>query len=169
MIGDKIPLLFSFKRASFTVMADAKIEIKAGGAEFSATGTPDWVTKQLDKFFDNASKIASISRSTPDDGGGGGKRNGQPDKTLGHKTLATHLKEKGASTNQTKKFLQTAIWLESKGKKEMTTADVTKALKDAHQSRLANPADCLNKNVNKGYCEKEGKQFYVTEEGRNAG
>jgi len=150
-------------------MADAKIEIKAGGAEFSATGSPDWVSKQLDKFFENASKIASIPTPKSDEDGGGDKRDGQVNKTIGHKTLATHLKEKGASTNQTKKFLQAAIWLEAKGKREMTTGDVTKALKDAHQSRLGNPADCLNKNVNKGYCEKEGSQFYVTEEGRNAG
>jgi hypothetical protein len=43
--------------------------------------------------------------------------------------------------------------------------DITKALSDNQQGKLGNPGDCLNKNVKKGFCEKEGKEFYVTEEG----
>jgi hypothetical protein len=82
--------------------------------------------------------------------------------------LATHLKAMGATTNQVSKFLATAIWLHDKGTAKLSTSDVTKALKDSSQSRLTNPAECLNKNVAKGYCEKDGKQFYVTEEGRNS-
>lgn len=48
------------------------------------------------------------------------------------------------------------------------TSDVTKALKDSNQTRLGNPSDSLNQNVTKGYCEKDGKEFYVTEEGKNS-
>jgi len=48
----------------------------------------------------------------------------------------------------------------------LTTGDVSKALKDSNQSRLGNPSQCLNDNVSKGYCEKDGKQFFVTQEGK---
>jgi len=75
------------------------------------------------------------------------------------------LREKNASTNQVRKFLATAVWLHARGKKRLSTADVTRALKDSNQTRLGNPADCLNKNVAKGHCEKDGKDFFVTSEG----
>jgi hypothetical protein len=146
-------------------MAEAKIEIKAGGAEFSASGDQQWVSEQLDKFLQNASKLASVAPE-PKNGENGGS--GKPDAAQGKKTLATHLNEKGATTNQVKKFLQTAIWLTAKGKTQMTTNDVTKALRDARQTRISNPAECLNQNVKKGHCEKDGNQFFVTEEGIKA-
>jgi hypothetical protein len=38
-------------------------------------------------------------------------------------------------------------------------------LVDNQQKRLANPADCLNKNVSKGFCEKNDGGFYITPEG----
>jgi len=62
--------------------------------------------------------------------------------------------------------LATAEWLHRKGHKNITTRDVAKALQDNHQKRLGNPADCLNKNVSKGHCEKIGKEFFVTDDGR---
>jgi hypothetical protein len=45
---------------------------------------------------------------------------------------------------------------------------VSKALNDANQKRLGNPAECLNQNVAKGYCEKDGKQFFVTDDGKSS-
>jgi hypothetical protein len=64
--------------------------------------------------------------------------------------------------------LATAAWLYLKGKERLTTSDVVKALKDNHQSRLGNPADCLNQNVGKGLCEKDGAEFFITAEGFTA-
>jgi hypothetical protein len=151
-------------------MAEAKIEIKAGGAEFTASGDQQWVGEQLDKFWENAGKLASIPLERPDSGGGDKGGSGKLDTGIGRKSLATHLKEKGATSNQTKKFFQTAIWLgQTQGKHKITTREVTDALREAHQSRLSNPAQSLNNNVNKGYCEKDGNQFFVTEEGKPAG
>ena len=63
------------------------------------------------------------------------------------------------------KFLATAAWLHAKGSKRLTTADVSKALDDNNQGKLTNASDSLAKNVKKGYCEKSGRQFYVTDEG----
>ena len=62
--------------------------------------------------------------------------------------------------------MATAAWLEAKGQNRLATKDISSALKNASQSRLANASDALAKNVGKGYCEKEGKQFFVTQEGK---
>jgi hypothetical protein len=87
------------------------------------------------------------------------------DSNAANQTLAKFLRDKNAANNQVRKFLATAVWLQAKGKNRLTTADVTRSLKESNQSRLSNPADCLNKNVSKGFCEKDGKEFFVTTEG----
>ena len=78
-------------------MAEAKIEIKAGGTEFSASGDQQWVTEQLDKFFANVSKLASTRPTSESDTPGETARgSGKPDGAEGRKSLATHLKDKSA-------------------------------------------------------------------------
>ncbi len=77
-------------------------------------------------------------------------------------SLAKFLDQKNAAKKQVERFLATAEWLTIRGTAKMSTGDVTKALKDSHLPRLANPSDCLNKNVSKGYCEKDGRKFFVT-------
>lgn len=92
----------------------------------------------------------------------------QPGQLAGNKftqSLASYLSARQASSNQLKRFLATADWLRQKGVNELSTALVSKALKDNHQSRLGNPADCLNKNAAKGLVEKEGRTFFITPEG----
>ncbi len=89
-------------------------------------------------------------------------------KARGHKTketLSAYLKSSSATTSQVKKFLATACWLTANGSEHLVTGDITKALSDHRQGKLANASDALNKNVTKGLCEKDGKQFYVTEQG----
>jgi|SRR5437870_7605021 len=145
-------------------MPDVKIQMKIGDVEFSGEGDQAWVGAQLDRILKAAPAIVGAKPRTPDSStrspaaaGGDSNTAAQP--------LASFLREKNASTNQVKKFLATAIWLGAKGKNRLTTADVTRALKDSNQTRLGNPADCLNKNVAKGHCEKDGKEFFVTTEG----
>lgn len=144
-------------------MPDVKIQIKIGGIEFSGEGDKDWLGHQLDKILTNAQKLATLAVPQV-----GGHNPMGTDPTIAQKALAAFLKEKNATRNQLKKFLATAVWLEAKGHPKMTTGDVTKALKDSSQSRLGNPSDCLSKNVQKGYCEKDGRQFFVTEEGKTS-
>jgi hypothetical protein len=83
-------------------------------------------------------------------------------------TLASHLKAKGAESNQVKRFLATADWLRMRGNEKLSTSLVSKALTDNQQKRLGNPSDSLNKNVAKGHCEKNGDDFYITPEGLKA-
>ena len=147
-------------------MSDAKIQVTVGSISFSGEGPQEWLEKQLDKILASAPDLLKLSPemepTRPDTGesaratGGGGT------------TLAAFLTKKGATTNQVKRFLATAEWLHAKGKARLAAKDVGKALLDNHQKRLANSADCLNKNVTKGFCEKDGSSFYVTPEGRTS-
>jgi hypothetical protein len=150
-------------------MTEAKIEIKIGQIQFSGQGDQDWIAKQLDKIVAQAEKLIELggrSEQRPGNGVGGLQTKREPE--MEPATLPKFLGEKNATTNQVKKFLATAVWLELKGKKALQTKDVSAALKDAHQNRLGNAADCLNKNVSKGFCEKSGNQFIVTEEGKQS-
>lgn len=83
-----------------------------------------------------------------------------------HKHFPISYKEKNASRNQVVKFLATAVWLGFKGKNRFVTGDVTRALKDSNQARLSNPSVCLASNISKGYIEKDGKDYFVTTEGK---
>lgn len=148
-------------------MADAKIQFKLGAIEFTGEGEKDWIAQQLDKILEKAPNLVALVPAKAAGEGGGHKPMGT-DPQIAGKTLPVFLREKNATSNQVKKFLATAIWLEAKGKQRMTTSDVTKALKDSNQTRLGNPSDKLNQNVTKGYCEKDGNEFYVTEEGKNS-
>jgi hypothetical protein len=146
-------------------MADVKIQMKIGEVEFSGEGEQAWVGAQLERILKAAPTIVS---STPRAASSSlHSRTGvaAPDSNATAQPLASFLRDKNASANQVKRFLATAVWLGAKGKNRLTTADVTRALKDSNQSRLGNPADCLNKNVAKGHCEKDGKEFFVTTEG----
>lgn len=79
-------------------------------------------------------------------------------------SLASHIRSNCTDGSQIRRFLVTADWLRRRGLPLSSTA-VAKALAENHQSRLANPADCLNKNVAKGLCEKTKDGFFVTPEG----
>jgi hypothetical protein len=145
------------------LLAQAKIELKLGNFQFTGEAEAAWLEKQLDKLLEHVKSVepADSSEDSHDDQTATGKHKNA-------KTLSAYLKAAGATKNQVKKFLATACWLMGKGSKRLATAEVTKALSDNHQGKLTNPAACLNNNVTKGFCEKEGKQFYVTEEGFNS-
>lgn len=150
----------------------AKIEVTIGQITFSGEGQPAWLAEQLDKILNRAENILSLA---PDQGNpstsGESDAVHKPADLAGHsdisrKPLAIWLREKGADTNQNLKFLATAIWVESKGQSRLQTRDITSALSAANQKRISNASENLNQNVKQGFCEKEGKQFYVTEEGK---
>lgn len=149
--------------------SEAKIEIKIGQIAFSGQGEQDWVAKQLDKIPAQAEKLIQLAPPAGHDEQGDNRH--KPlgkDPSIGTKTLASFLKEKNATRKQVTKFLATAVWVHAKGQNRLETKDVTEALSNANQTRLGNPADCLNQNVTKGHCEKDGKQFFVTDDGKNS-
>jgi hypothetical protein len=145
-------------------MAQAKIEVKVGNICFSGEGDSTWLGSQLDKVL--ATAFNGTEDSASEDYHGRAAKT--PTNDTGAGSLASFLKAKKASTNQVVKFLATAYWLHKKGENSLTTALVTKALAVNRQSKLTNPAQCLNQNVGKGYCEKKGKGFFITEEGTNS-
>jgi hypothetical protein len=142
-------------------LAQAKIELKLGNFQFTGEADAAWLEKQLDKLLEHIKSIdpASVPEDPRDDS----------TKTRQHKTketLSAYLKSSGGkNTNQVKMFLGTACWLTAQGNERLVSGDITKALSDSRQGKLANASDSLNKNVKKGFCVKDGKQFYVTEQG----
>lgn len=156
-------------------MSDAKIEIKIGEIVFSGEGESAWLTEQLDKILDRAGDLIALAPQAPpaSPASPASTPSHQPADLSGHneissQPLAVWLKSKNAESVQNTKFLATAVWVEAKGQQRIQTKDVTSALSNASQRKLNNPALCLINNVKKGFCEKEGNQFYVTEEGKRS-
>ena len=154
-------------------MADSKIEIKVGSVSFSGEGSGDWLSKQLDKVLAKIPELAAVAPQLDggNDNGGGSPGSGGPGPHTGKAsgTLAAYLKSTASTANQVRKFLATAAWLHDSEKKDrLTTKDVSTALNSHSQGKLTNPANCLNQNVSKGHCVKDGRTFYVTPEGRTS-
>ena len=149
-------------------MSEAKIQFKVGTIEFSGEGDTEWLGAQLDKIIEKAPALARIAPGQTDPAPPASHSPALGDAAIAQQPLASFLRDKNATKSQLIKFLATAVWLHAKGKNRLSTVDVTKALKDANQTRLGNPSDCLNKNTTKGYCEKDGKEFFVTDEGKKS-
>lgn len=138
----------------------AKLDVQVGNIRFNGEGEQAWLAEQFQKAMEaaatagplQAGSAGSVQTPSMDDGGAF---------TM---SLAAYIRAKGAEGNQTKRFLVTADWLRRRGQ-HLTTSSVAKALVENQQRRLANPADCLNKNVSKGFCEKTKDGFFITPEG----
>lgn len=141
-----------------------KIKIKVGGVEVDYEGPEAFLNKKLPELITQLSSLAKKVPAGDEPDGGGGGTGGNGGGAVG--TLASFLKVKKVGANQNKRFLATAEWLHRKGSKHVKTAEVTKALRDNRQSRLGNASQCLNSNVSSGHCEKVGKEFFVTDDGR---
>ena len=147
-------------------MAEAKIDFTLGGLIFSAAGEQGWVAAQLDKVLKAVPELGALAKNVAVGGSdSGGRGDGEEEFK---EPLASHLRAKGGESVQVQRFLATADWLRRRGTTPLTTAAVSKALSDNQQKRLSNPADCLNKNVAKGYCEKKGEGFFITPDGLKA-
>jgi hypothetical protein len=150
-------------------VADARLEIKAGAVSITGEGTEKWLAEQLDKVLAKLPELAELAGTDKADAGSGGE--GQDPAAVKKAPvkippLATYLKDKKATTNQSRKFLATAAWLQLGGVHRLATGDVTKALSTHNQGKLTNPSQCLNNNATSGNIVKDGKkQFYVAAEG----
>jgi hypothetical protein len=145
-------------------MSSTKIAVTLGPLSFSGEGEQDWLAEQLEKVL----KAAPGVLSTPKPEVPATAQHVAPTTIpeSGFTTsLSAYIKEKNGESNQVDRFLITADWLRRRGDTKLATAAVSKALTNNHQKRLANPADCLNKNVSKGLCEKTAGGFYITPEG----
>lgn len=137
----------------------SKIRVRVGQIEVEYEGPDGFLDKKL---LDMIRQLSEISKSVPESAGGTGsaaQEAGDPG------TLASFLNSKNATSSQVKKFLATAQWLHLKGKRRLKTGDVTKALRDNSQARLGNASNTLSRNITKGFCERDGSEFYVTSEG----
>ena len=143
-------------------MSDAKIEVKVGEISFHGEGSQEWLEKQLDKIIGKAEVLLKISQvhSTHKD------EHNASQLTKTGKNLAQFIKDHSLS-KPIDIFLATAIWLTiEKRQDRMTSKAISDALKAANQKKLSNPSQFLKQNVNKGFCELDGKTFFVTEQGK---
>jgi len=141
-----------------------KVEIRIGNLSFSAEGDQAWLSEQLSKVLDAASPtIAKAETSHVPPASNAESTKGTVEFSI---SLASYLKANGSK--QVQRFLATAAWLFRRGTKGLTSTAVAAALAENHQKRLANPADCLNQNCSKGYCEKTKEGFFITPDGWGA-
>jgi hypothetical protein len=147
-------------------MAEAKIDFKVGGVSFAAEGSEKWLSGELSRVLEKVPELANMVRN------GNGSGDGSGTETHGHQhnkgnvgTLASYLKEKKAIGNQCRTFLATAAYLHDSGDRRLTTGQVKKALSTNNQGKLSNASAALNENVHRGFCEKNGKIFFVTDAG----
>jgi hypothetical protein len=150
-------------------MSISKIQFKIGPIEFTGEGEPEWVSSQLDKLITMIPELLTMAQVDQDKEQPTNGNEPKPRK-LANKNipsnLSVFLREKNAVSNQNKKFLATSAFLQLNGKNRLSTSDITKALKDANQTKLGNPSESLNQNVKKGHCEKDGpKEYFVTSHG----
>jgi hypothetical protein len=146
-------------------MTEAHLAIEIGAMRFSAQGTETWVDEKFNAFIAQVKELGTRPSCAAKTSCGGDKTAEWLD-DVG--PLAIFLKEANAGTSQNKRFLAAAVWLKRQGQTSIQTASVVKALAEAQQQRLGNPADILNQNVKKGFCVKAGDGFYVTPEGEES-
>jgi hypothetical protein len=149
-------------------MSQSKLQIAVGNVSFSGEGEQSWLAEQLEKVLRTAQHIGGTQRATADGDQQSTTESGETVASGGSSfttTLAKYIVEKRGTDNQVDRFLITADWLRLRGVKQLTTAAVSAALRNNHQKRLANAADCLNKNVSKGFCEKVNGGFFITPDG----
>jgi len=150
-------------------MSEGKIEITIGDISFVGEGEQDWVAEQLDKILEKAPVLTKImpkkKKVAQTDAAQEHQAEGE-NSEIAQKTLPSFLGEKNAKSNQVIKFLATSLWLHAKGNRRLKTGDVTKALSNANQTRLANASNCLASNIKKGFIEKTGSEFFVTDDGK---
>ncbi len=157
-------------------MNNARIEFKIGNIEFVGEGDQDWVTEQLDKILDRIPNLVTESKKTtpkavlqtteiPVVPQNTDLFSTQSKSRAIPENISTFLRKKDAIDKQRRKFLGTAVWLQLNGQQLIKTKDVTDALRAARQVRITNPSHQLNQNIAQGFCQKEGRGFYVTPQG----
>ena len=158
-------------------MANARIEFKIGNIEFVSEGEQEWVTEQLNKMLDRLPHLEKESKKipikpTPQPITVPTQPTGNTDLFSTQKTdraipenLSTFLRKKDAIDKQRRKFLGAAVWLQLNGQQIVKTKEVTDALRAARQVKITNPSHQLNQNIAQGFCQKEGRGFYVTPQG----
>ena len=73
----------------------------------------------------------------------------------------------GSEQTQIDKHLATSAWLHLTGMARIKSGNVAEVLQKNNETALANPSDCLGKNIRRKFCQREGRNglYFVTPEG----
>jgi hypothetical protein len=143
----------------------ASIRIRVGSIEFVGDGSEEWVEEQYSRFLEDLPRFTSAAPDPGHNADSASEHSSGKGASSSLPPLPKYLEEKGAHSSQAKKFLVTAAWLQRRGKTRLAPRDVSAALREASQSKLANPSESLRQNIRTGRCERDGADFYVTEVG----
>jgi len=148
-------------------VGDAKIDIKIGELTFSGEGDQDWLSRQLDKVLEQAAGILVFEPKESSPPQEPHEADFSHSANISSQSLVSFLRSRNALTVQVEKFLATAAWVEAAERKgRLKTSEINSALTKANQVKISNLAEKLNKNIESGYCEKDGSEFYVTNKGK---
>lgn len=162
------------------VRASMKLKLMIGGFEVSYSGSEEFAeqkllglareltelaaSQNLSGLTQEAAELAVSSGSTPMNVAAAAETGN----SVGQ--LSDFLKRfngSGSEQTQTDKHLATSAWLHLSGYERIASGNVVDALQNHNETALANPSDCLAKNVTKKLCERYSKRgpYFVTAKG----
>ena len=157
-----------------------KLKLMIGGFEVSYSGSEEFAeqkllslthelielaaSQNLPGLTQEPAELAVSSSSTPvnaADAADTGNSVGQLSDFL------RRLEGNGLEQTQIDKHLATSAWLHLTGMARMKSGNVAEALQKNNETALANPSDCLAKNIKRKFCEREGRNglYFVTPQG----
>lgn len=157
-----------------------KLKLMIGGFEVSYSGSEEFAEQKLLGLAHELTELAAsqnLSGLTQEAAepavSSGGKPMNATDGAKGGKSvgqLSDFLKRfngSGSEQTQTDKHLATSAWLHLSGCEKIASGNVAEELQNHNETALANPSDCLGKNIKKKLCERysKGGPYFVTAKG----
>src|ERR1700733_12399874 len=106
-------------------MADTRLEVSIGNIKFVGEGSEAWLSSEFAKLLEFSRTRPTLEAPLVDQD----EEQKPPPDTGNLGTLPKFLSDKSATTNQVRKFLATAAWLQTKNSSnELATSDITKVL-----------------------------------------
>ena len=160
--------------------ADMKLKLMIGGFEVSYSGSEEFAEQKLLNLTHELIELAAsqnLSGRTQEAAElavprGSTPMNAADAAEIGNSVgqlsdFLRQLQENGLSSTTRDKFLATSAWLHLSGYARITSGNVAEALQEHHETALSNPSHCLNLNIERNYCERDGKNgpYFVTTPG----
>lgn len=136
----------------------SSIRIDYGNITISFEGSEEFIERVFPKIVSEIGMCISEMPAAK----ASEKRNSE---TNNPKISLPELIKKQTEDTHVRRFLVTAAWLQTYYDQDLSTGMVVKKLKETRQLSVGNASDCLNSNVQRGFCEKIDKTFFVTPSG----
>lgn len=141
-----------------------KLKLAIGGFEVNYAGSEEFAEQKLQDVLKELVELA-VSEGRAQIEVADGNKIGNPVNQLSD--FLRRLERSGLEQTQTDKHLATSAWLHLTGMERIKSGNVADALQDYNETALANPSDCLAKNIKRKLCERDGRNgpYFVTAQG----